>query len=190
MNDPDAPGGKGFTHWIMWNMELVSILPEDIPKAPAIKFPVSASQGRNNFGTSGYSGPCPPHGQTHRYDIKVYGRIQSLTWNRVPTKIALSKPWPGMLFNMERYQCDTVVSDGPVDNQGWDTHSFQFYRLCFMPGYGKNPGAVHELLRQNCPCYPAKRYFLSSLICLDPRCGRVDLRYTLNSIINIFKSDF
>ena len=29
MNDPDAPGGKGFVHWIMWNMELVSVLPED-----------------------------------------------------------------------------------------------------------------------------------------------------------------
>ena len=73
MNDPDAPGGRGFTHWIMWNMELVSVLPEDIPKAPEIKFPISAFQGRNNFGTTGYSGPCPPHGQTHRYDFKVYG---------------------------------------------------------------------------------------------------------------------
>jgi Raf kinase inhibitor-like YbhB/YbcL family protein len=79
MNDPDAPAGGGFTHWIMWNMELVSILPEDIPKAPAIKFPISAFQGKNNFGTIGYSGPCPPTGQTHRYDFKVYGLDTILT---------------------------------------------------------------------------------------------------------------
>ena len=27
----------------------------------------------NNFGRIGYLGPCPPAGQTHRYDFKVYG---------------------------------------------------------------------------------------------------------------------
>ncbi len=27
----------------------------------------------NHFGRIGYSGPCPPPGQTHRYDFKVYG---------------------------------------------------------------------------------------------------------------------
>jgi Raf kinase inhibitor-like YbhB/YbcL family protein len=73
MNDPDAPGGQGFVHWIMWNMELVSVLPEDIPKGPVVTFPISALQGTNNFGRVGYSGPCPPPGQTHRYDFKVYG---------------------------------------------------------------------------------------------------------------------
>ncbi len=54
MNDPDAPGGKGFVHWIMWNMELVSVLPEDIPKTPAITFPIGALQGVNNAGRIGY----------------------------------------------------------------------------------------------------------------------------------------
>ena len=32
MDDPDAPGGKGFVHWIMWNMELVSVLPGRYPE--------------------------------------------------------------------------------------------------------------------------------------------------------------
>lgn len=73
MNDPDAPGGKGFVHWLMWNMELVSVLPEDIPKETAITFPIGALQGMNHFGRIGYSGPCPPPGKTHRYDFKVYG---------------------------------------------------------------------------------------------------------------------
>jgi Raf kinase inhibitor-like YbhB/YbcL family protein len=79
MIDPDAPGGKGFVHWLMWNMELVSILPEKLPKTHAVTFPISALQGRNSFGKIGYSGPCTPTGQTHRYDFKVYGIDTILT---------------------------------------------------------------------------------------------------------------
>jgi Raf kinase inhibitor-like YbhB/YbcL family protein len=70
--DPDAPGGKGFVHWLMWNMELVSVIPEKIPKDPVVTFPIGAVQGTNSFGKIGYSGPCPPRGQEHRYFFKVY----------------------------------------------------------------------------------------------------------------------
>jgi len=72
-NDPDAPGGGGFIHWIAWNMELAKLIPEKIPKHPAVTFPIKAVQGTNSFGKIGYNGPCPPHGQTHRYFFKVYG---------------------------------------------------------------------------------------------------------------------
>lgn len=71
--DPDAPGGGGFIHWIAWNIELVRFIPEKIPKDPEVTFPIRAVQGTNSFGTIGYSGPCPPHGQTHRYFFKIYG---------------------------------------------------------------------------------------------------------------------
>ncbi len=71
--DPDAPGGGGFVHWIAWNIELVRFIPEKIPKDPEVTFPIRAVQGTNSFGTIGYSGPCPPHGQTHRYFFKIYG---------------------------------------------------------------------------------------------------------------------
>jgi Raf kinase inhibitor-like YbhB/YbcL family protein len=73
VDDPDAPGGQGFIHWLMWNMELVSIVPEAIPKEAVITFPISAVQGINSFRKTGYSGPCPPRGQDHRYYFKVYG---------------------------------------------------------------------------------------------------------------------
>lgn len=73
VNDPDSPGGGGFVHWIMWNIELVKMIPEKIPKTPEVSFPIQAVQGTNNFGKIGYSGPCPPHGQTHRYFFKIYG---------------------------------------------------------------------------------------------------------------------
>jgi hypothetical protein len=72
-NDPDAPGGGGFVHWLAWNVELAKLIPEKIPKTLTVTFPITAVQGANSFGTIGYSGPCPPHGQTHRYFFKVYG---------------------------------------------------------------------------------------------------------------------
>ena len=71
--DPDAPGGGGFIHWLGWNIELVKFIPEKIPKDPEVTFPIRAVQGTNSFGTIGYSGPCPPPGQTHRYFFKIYG---------------------------------------------------------------------------------------------------------------------
>jgi Raf kinase inhibitor-like YbhB/YbcL family protein len=73
LDDPDAPGGQGFIHWLMWNMELVSVVPESIPMKPLVTFPINAVQGMNSFRRIGYSGPCPPRGHDHRYYFKVYG---------------------------------------------------------------------------------------------------------------------
>jgi Raf kinase inhibitor-like YbhB/YbcL family protein len=73
VDDPDAPGGKGFVHWIAWNMEPVQIIPENIPVTPVVSSPVRAVQRKNSFRTIGYSGPCPPRGQTHRYFFRIYG---------------------------------------------------------------------------------------------------------------------
>jgi phosphatidylethanolamine-binding protein (PEBP) family uncharacterized protein len=48
--DLDAPGGT-FVHWLQ----------------------VGRVPGRNTFGKLGYSGPCPPRGDTpHRYVFRVY----------------------------------------------------------------------------------------------------------------------
>jgi len=73
VNDPDAPGGGNFTHWLIWNIEPVRIIPEAIAKKPEIIFPFQARQGKNSFGKIGYNGPCPPRGSDHRYDFKVFG---------------------------------------------------------------------------------------------------------------------
>jgi Raf kinase inhibitor-like YbhB/YbcL family protein len=86
VNDPDAPGSGGFVHWIAWNMELVRMIPEGIPKMPEVTFPMKAMQGTNSFGTIGYAGPCPPKGQTHRYFFKVYGLDAELPLKAGATK--------------------------------------------------------------------------------------------------------
>src|SRR5437764_11281013 len=60
VDDPDAAGI--FTHWVVWNIKPTETIGENS---------VPGSEGRNNFGTTHYRGPCPPTG-THRYFFKVY----------------------------------------------------------------------------------------------------------------------
>jgi Raf kinase inhibitor-like YbhB/YbcL family protein len=95
VNDPDAPGGGGFVHWIAWNIELVKLIPEQIPKTPEVAFPLKAVQGTNSFGKIGYNGPCPPHGQTHRYYFKLYGLDTLLSLPAGATKDELAAAMQG-----------------------------------------------------------------------------------------------
>jgi len=68
-DDPDAPGGL-FTHWLVWNIppQTSSIAEGSAPKGV---------QGANDFGKSGYRGPCPPPG-THRYSFKIFALDREL----------------------------------------------------------------------------------------------------------------
>lgn len=72
MEDPDAPNGT-FTHWVIWNLPPVSVIPGDIPGVMNVTTPINATQGANGIRTIGYFGPCPPPGRPHRYFLKVYG---------------------------------------------------------------------------------------------------------------------
>src|SRR3954471_8978629 len=70
VDDPDAPSGL-FTHWLVWNID---------PKGASIiegKSPAGI-QGKNDFGKTGYGGPCPPSG-SHRYYFHVFALDQQLT---------------------------------------------------------------------------------------------------------------
>lgn len=68
--DPDAPSGT-FTHWLIYNIPPTrDNLPEDVDDAPTLSW--GASQGRNDFGDTGYRGPCPPLGETHQYYFRIY----------------------------------------------------------------------------------------------------------------------
>ena len=68
-DDPDAPSGL-FTHWLVWNIppQTNSIAEGSAPKGV---------QGTNDFGKSGYGGPCPPPG-THRYSFKIFALDREL----------------------------------------------------------------------------------------------------------------
>ncbi|HXZ23784.1 MAG TPA: YbhB/YbcL family Raf kinase inhibitor-like protein [Methanomassiliicoccales archaeon] len=71
MDDPDAPSGI-YVHWVIWGMDILTNVPEGIPKGDRIEKPIKAVQGRNSARKVGYMGPCPPRGRPHRYYLKVY----------------------------------------------------------------------------------------------------------------------
>jgi hypothetical protein len=63
VDDPDA---RGFVHWVVATIGAdVTSLPEAVPAAGP------PPQGRNDFGRTGWGGPCPPSG-THRYVFTLY----------------------------------------------------------------------------------------------------------------------
>lgn len=68
-DDPDAPMGT-WVHWVIFNIPPnISSLNENLPKDKTLDN--GAIQGKNDFGKTGYDGPCPPGG-THRYFFKLY----------------------------------------------------------------------------------------------------------------------
>jgi len=82
-DDPDAPGGT-WSHWVVFNLpSQVKGLKEGVPpeqtipeastegSAPVVRELQKARQGKNDFGKTGYGGPCPPGG-THRYFFRLY----------------------------------------------------------------------------------------------------------------------
>src|SRR4030067_528268 len=64
MDDPDAPAGT-WVHWVLYNLS---------PNLTGLEQGKSGNgvDGKNDFNRSGYGGPCPPRGSTHRYFIKLY----------------------------------------------------------------------------------------------------------------------
>ena len=70
VDDPDAPVGT-WVHWVLYDLPATtSELAEDVPKSQYIAG--GAKQGLNDFRHLGYGGPCPPHGNPHRYFFKLY----------------------------------------------------------------------------------------------------------------------
>ncbi len=69
-DDPDAPSGT-WVHWVAYNLPpQTRSLAEGAGKGDTL--PGGGMQGRNDFRRSGYGGPCPPPGKTHRYFFKLY----------------------------------------------------------------------------------------------------------------------
>lgn len=73
MHDPDAPTGSGWWHWVVYDIPAgVSSLPAGAGDPHQKLLPAGVIQGRTDFGTTGYGGPCPPPGKPHRYYLRLY----------------------------------------------------------------------------------------------------------------------
>lgn len=74
MFDPDARGGAGWWHWLVFDIDAkTTSLPAGGGDPIGSLAPPGSISAKNSFGDVGYSGPCPPHGdKAHRYVFTVY----------------------------------------------------------------------------------------------------------------------
>lgn len=77
VDDPDAPGGV-WVHWVLYNLPArIERLDEGVEKTATL--PNGASQGVNDFGKTGYNGPCPPPGRVHHYRFRFFALDSELS---------------------------------------------------------------------------------------------------------------
>ena len=70
--DPDAGGGAGFWHWLVFDIPAATTgLPEGAGAGSGL--PAGTELAANDFGDSGYGGACPPPGSgVHHYEFTLY----------------------------------------------------------------------------------------------------------------------
>jgi len=96
VDDPDAPDPKApkmtWVHWVLYNMSPHATgLPED---AKSEDLPTGTAEGLNDWGRTGYGGPCPPIGR-HRYFHKLYALDTILEGLKRPTKAQVEAAMKG-----------------------------------------------------------------------------------------------
>ena len=93
-DDPDA---GSFVHWILYGIPAdVAGLPESMTTGGVAL--IGAKSGTNDFGKTGYGGPCPPSG-SHRYVFKVYALDAELNLESGVTKNELLEAMSGHILS-------------------------------------------------------------------------------------------
>jgi len=96
VDDPDAPDPaapkRTWVHWVLYNLPSGA---DGLKQAvrPG-ELPAGTRQGKNDWGRTGYGGPCPPIGR-HRYFHKLYALDTVLPDLGEPTKAELEKAMQG-----------------------------------------------------------------------------------------------
>lgn len=99
VDDPDAPDPAApkmtWVHWVLYNIPAATTgLPEAV-RATAL--PVGTREGLNDWGRTGYGGPCPPIGR-HRYFHKFYALDVVLPSLARPDKGAVEQAMQGHIL--------------------------------------------------------------------------------------------
>ena len=99
VDDPAAPDPAApkmtWVHWLLYNIDpKTGGLPEGV-KPDAL--PAGTREGVNDWGRTGYGGPCPPVGR-HRYFHKLYALDTVLADLGGPNKAVLEKAIHGHIL--------------------------------------------------------------------------------------------
>jgi Raf kinase inhibitor-like YbhB/YbcL family protein len=96
VDDPDAPDPAAprmtWVHWVLYDIPApAALLAEGVDPG---ELPDGTREGVNDWGRTGYGGPCPPIGR-HRYFHKLYALDTVLGDLGRPKKAALEKAMQG-----------------------------------------------------------------------------------------------
>ncbi|MFZ4537149.1 MAG: YbhB/YbcL family Raf kinase inhibitor-like protein [Propionivibrio sp.] len=96
VDDPDAPDpetpDRPWVHWLLYNIPPFS---GDLEEGVTTQdLPLGCLQGMNDWGRTGYGGPCPPRGK-HRYRYTLYALDRVLPDLKTPDRPALEKAMQG-----------------------------------------------------------------------------------------------
>ena len=99
VDDPDAPDPEApkmtWVHWVLFNIPVDAAgLPE---AATSSDLPTGTEEGLNDWGRTGYGGPCPPIGR-HRYFHKLYALDAVLENLNQPSKRQLEAAIQGHII--------------------------------------------------------------------------------------------
>ena len=97
VDDPDVPDPaaprRTWVHWLLYNLP-----PDSTGLAEASRsLPPGTREGVNDWGRTGYGGPCPPIGR-HRYFHKLYALDVVLPDLGRPNKVALERAMQGHIL--------------------------------------------------------------------------------------------
>ena len=93
----DDPDGGGFVHWVTYNTP-----------ATAREFAVGQDEGNlvtfgvNDFGRTGWAGPCPPPGAPHQYNFVLFALDEPLGLNPGASAAALRLAMEGKIVGEAR----------------------------------------------------------------------------------------
>lgn len=96
MEDLDIPVIGILPHWVIWNLPVQTVIPENIPHGESLTSLGDAMQGIG-YGRHGYKGPNPPFG-SHRYQFHVYVLDCRLNLSGNAGKKALMKAMEGHIL--------------------------------------------------------------------------------------------
>jgi len=104
VDDPDATTPQEPTRvWVHWT--LYNLPPAGTGLAKGVEphdLPPGTLQGRNNWGRTGYGGPCPPSGR-HRYFFKLYALDTALPDLGEPAKAGLLRSMEGHVLDRAEF---------------------------------------------------------------------------------------